>query len=269
MEITLTVIFAVLGMAVGSFLNVCIDRLPVKKSLVYPPSHCDACQHPLSAKDLVPVISYLWLRGRCRYCHSRILCQPLLVELISGILFAFAYWQFGLGAQLAITLLFSCIFIVLGFIDWEHQLILNRITYPAAVAALIISIFQHQPDIINIALPWPAIAGGVNGIVNSIVGGAIGFAFFLIVIIINPRGMGWGDVKLAGLIGLVMGFRLVFVALFIGIISGGVYAIILLSMKKRGRKDVVPYGSFLVLGPIATLFWGNDILVWYLGFFQP
>ncbi|MFC1909626.1 prepilin peptidase [Chloroflexota bacterium] len=269
MEITLTIIFALLGIAVGSFLNVCIDRLPGKKSLVYPPSHCDTCQHPLSPIDLIPIISYLWLRGRCRFCHSGIPLRPLLVELIGGTLFAFAYWHFGLSAELAVTLLFSSIFIVLGFIDWEHQLILNRITYPAAVAALIISIFQHPPGIINIALPWSAIAGGVNGIINSIIGGAIGFAFFLIVILINPRGMGWGDVKLAGLIGLVMGFRLVFVALFIGIISGGVYAIILLSMKKKGRKDVVPYGSFLVLGPIIAMLWGNDILAWYLGFFQP
>jgi len=267
MEITLTIIFALLGMAIGSFLNVCIDRLPVGRSLLSPPSHCDACQHRLSIKDLVPLLSYIWLRGRCRYCHARIPLRSLWVEIASAFLVAFSYWHYGLGAAFAVTAFYSCLFLVILFIDWEHQLILNKITYPAALLALVISFFHPPPGIIDISLPWPMVAAGLSGFTSSLLGGAVGFFFFLIPILINPQGMGWGDVKLAGLIGLVAGFPGVFIALLIGIVIGGVYAIALLLLRKKGRKDVIPYGTFLAIGPIVTLFWGNDILGWYLAFF--
>jgi len=126
MEIALTVIFALLGMAIGSFLNVCIDRIPAGKSLVSPPSHCDICQHPLSPQDLIPVFSYLWLRGRCRYCRARIPLRPLWVELGSAFLLAFSYWHNGLSADFAVTAFYSCIFVVIMVIDWKHRLILNK-----------------------------------------------------------------------------------------------------------------------------------------------
>jgi len=264
MEIILTVVFALLGIAVGSFLNVCIDRLPVGKSLVYPPSHCDACQHSLSLKDLIPVFNYLWLRGRCRYCRASIPWRSPFVELFSGLFFVVIYWRYGFSAEFAITAFYFCIFWVILFIDWEHKLILNKIVYPAAVAALIIlaiDFFLPEPGLFSnlILLPEPKILSGV-------IGGAIGFSFFLIPFVIYPKGMGAGDVKLAGLIGLATGFPLVFVALFIGIVFGGVVAIILLIFKIKGRKEAIPYGAFLAVGPIATLLWGSDILNWYLGF---
>lgn len=267
MEITLIIIFALLGTAVGSFLNVCIDRLPERKSLTYPPSHCDACQHRLSPKDLVPIFSYVWLRGRCRYCHATITIRSPLVEIGSGLLFAFIYWYYGLSIELAVTAFYGCIFVVIMVIDLEHKLILNVIVYPAALAALIISAFHPQPGIIDISLPWPGIAHSVSGIVNSIIGGITGFVFFLIPHLIRPKGMGAGDVKLAGLIGLVTGFQFVFVALFIGIFIGGLLAIILLLSKIKGRKEAIPFGPFLSVATIFTLLWGNYILNWYLGLF--
>ena len=265
MEITLIVIFTLLGIAIGSFLNVCIDRLPAGKSLISPPSHCDACQHRLSPKDLIPIVSYLWLRGRCRYCGVRISLRSLLVELISGLLFFLIFWRYGLSAEFAITAFYCCIFVVIMFIDKEHKLILNKVTYPAAIAALIILAVDYFlpgqglfPDLIF--LPEPKILSGI-------IGGATGFLFFLIVLLICPRGMGAGDVKMAGLIGLVTGFPLVLIALFIGIVVGGLVAIMLLLFRKKGRKDLIPYGTFLALGPIVTLLWGNYILDWYMGFF--
>ncbi len=265
MEILLITIFTLLGLAIGSFLNVCIDRLPRKKSLAFPPSHCDTCQHPLSIKDLAPVFSYLWLRGRCRYCATRIPLRSLLVEIISGCLLPFSYWYHGLSAEFAVTAVYSYIFVVIMFIDWEHQLILNKITYPAALAALIISFFHQPIGIVEISLPWPVVADGISGIINSLIGGMAGFILFLIPILIYPRGMGWGDVKLAGLIGLALGFPLAIIALFIGIFIGGLVAIILLLSKRKGRKDAIPYGTFLAIGPIVTLFGGSAILNWYLG----
>ncbi len=257
MEITLIIIFTLLGISIGSFLNVCIDRLPAGKSLVSPPSHCDSCQNRLSPKDLIPVFSYLWLRGRCRHCQAHIPLRSLLVEVLSGLLFALVFWRYGLSTQFAVAAFYCCLFIVIMFIDWEHQLILNKVTYPAAAVALIISIFQPQPGLIS----------GVPGVVNHIIGGILGFTFFLIVALIKPGGMGWGDVKLAGLIGLVTGLPGVLVALFIGIVIGGLVAIASLLLKIKKRKDVIPFGAFLSLGPIVFFIWGNPILDWYLRFF--
>jgi len=265
MTILLTVIFTLLGIAIGSFLNVCIDRLPLRRSLAYPPSRCEACQHSLSLKDLVPLFSYLWLRGRCRYCRAQIPRRVLLVEVLSGILFFLAFWHFGLSAQFALSAFWSCVFLVIIFIDWEHQLILNKVTYPAAIVALVILA-------VDSLLPEPGILGNLEffpqpSILSGVIGGAIGFVFFLIVFLINPKGMGMGDVKLAGLIGLATGLPLVIVALLTGILLGGLVAIVLLLLRLKGRKDVIPYGTFLAIGPIVTLLWGNDIFNWYLSFF--
>ncbi|GAH26381.1 unnamed protein product, partial [marine sediment metagenome] len=125
MELMLVVAFALLGAVIGSFLNVCIDRLPTGKSLVYPPSHCDACQHRLAPKDLIPVFSYLWLRGHCRYCHEPIPRRIFWIEVGSGLLFALTYWHYGLSVEFAVATFYCCLFVVLGVIDLEHKLILN------------------------------------------------------------------------------------------------------------------------------------------------
>ncbi|MFC1988200.1 prepilin peptidase, partial [Chloroflexota bacterium] len=180
MEVALIVIFVLLGTAIGSFLNVCIDRLPAGKSLAYPPSHCDACQHRLSVIDLIPVFSYLWLHRRCRYCQSPIHQRIFWVELGTGLLFAFLYWHYGLSIELAVSIFYCCLFIVLGVIDLEHQLILNKITYPAIIVAVIISALQPQPGLVHVLMPWPEIANSVSGIINSLIGGMAGFVLFLI-----------------------------------------------------------------------------------------
>jgi len=265
MEIALAVIFALLGMAVGSFLNLCIDRLPAGKSFVYPPSHCDACQHRLSSKDLVPVFSYLWLRGRCRYCRAPIPQRVLWMEVGCGLLFACLYLYYGLSIELAVSIFYSSLFIVIAVIDLEHKLILNKIVYPAAAVALILDFFLPQGGLLDVFLPQPWILAGLIGGANGLISGAIGFSLLLIPALIFPRGMGWGDVKMAALIGLVTGFPLVFVALFLGIILGGLIAGILLLLKIKKRKEHIPFGPFLSLASIATLLWGSDILNWYLG----
>jgi len=262
MEVILTIVSALFGSAIGSFLNVCIDRLPTGRSLLYPPSHCETCQHPLSPKDLIPVFSYLWLRRRCRYCQAPIPLRPFWVEVGSAFLFAFTYWHYGLSVDFAVVAFYGCLFIVLGVIDLEHELILNKIVYPVAVVALVISIFRPPPGIIDISLPWPLL-----GMVNGVIGGAIGFVFLLIPLLIYPKGMGWGDVKMAGLIGLVTGSRLVLVALLMGVILGGLVAGILLLLKIKKRKEAIPFGPFLSLATMATLIWGSGILNWYLGLF--
>jgi leader peptidase (prepilin peptidase)/N-methyltransferase len=265
MEIILTAVFVLFGTAVGSFLNVCIDRLPTGKSLVYPPSNCDACQRRLALKDLIPIFSYLWLRCRCRYCHTPILRRAFWVEAGSGLMFGFLYWYYGLSIELAVTAGYCCLFIVLGVIDMERKLILNKITYPAAVVSLIIlsvDSFLPEPEFIGnrLFIPEPSIVSGV-------IGGGIGFSLLFMIAIVFRGGMGWGDVKMAGLIGLITGFPLAFVALFLGIVIGGLLAGILLLLKIKKRKEPIPFGPLLSLGAITTLLLGNDILNWYLGFF--
>ena len=265
MDVILTVVFALFGIAVGSFLNLSIDRLPAGKSLVYPPSHCDACQHRLSLKELVPIFSYLWLRRRCRYCQALIPQRVFWVEVGSGFLFGFLYWHYGLSIELAVAAFYCCLFMVLGVIDLEHKLILNKITYPAAVVAVIIlaiDSFLPEAGLFSslIFVPEPSILSGV-------IGGAIGFVLLLVFALVFRGGMGWGDVKMAGLIGLVTGFPLVFIALFLGIVLGGLVAGLLLLLKIKKRKEPIPFGPFLSLGTITTLLWGSAILNWYLGFF--
>lgn len=254
MEAVFIVVFTLLGMVVASFLNVCCDRLPAGESLVYPPSHCPACQRRLSPKDLIPVFSYLWLHGRCRYCQASIPRRLLWVEVSTGVLFGFACWRYGLSIELAITLFYCCLFIVLLVIDLEHGLILNKVVYPAMAVALLISVFLSQLEI-------------VPEIKQSAIGGAIGLGLFLLIILISRGAMGWGDVKMAALMGLVVGFPLVFVALLLAVILGGLVAGLLLALKIKKRKEAIPFGPFLSLATLATLLWGSSILGWYLGLF--
>jgi leader peptidase (prepilin peptidase)/N-methyltransferase len=265
MEILRYLVLALFGITFGSFLNVCIDRLPQGKSIAYPASYCDACEKRLSIRDLIPLFSYLWLRGRCRYCGTGISVRVPLVEILSGILVIVSFWRFGLSTEFVITAFYSCLFLVIIFIDWEQKLILNKVTGPAALVALVIlavdSFIPGSALLENIGF-WPE-----TSILSGLMAAAVGGVFFLLVFIVYPSGMGLGDVKLAALIGLTVGFPMVLVALFIGIIIGGLAAIILLSFKLKGRKDVMPYGVFLGIGPIVTLLWGDSILSWYLGLF--
>ena len=268
MEIYLTVIFGILGAAIGSFLNVCVDRLPAGKSLTAPPSHCDACQRRLGPLDLVPVFSYIFLRGRCRYCGARIPLRVLWVELGCGLFTAFLFWYFlrtGLDYKFAIVAFYSYIFIAIALIDLQHQLILNKIVYPSLIAALIIApVFVQGGNLVGGYFHF----GDIDiGILNALIGAAAGFVILLIPAIISRGGMGFGDVKMAALIGLVTGFPNVLVAVLGGIILGGLAAIVLLVFHIKKRKEAIPFGPFLSFATIATLIWGSQIFNWYMAFF--
>ncbi|MFC2063090.1 prepilin peptidase [Chloroflexota bacterium] len=268
MEVIWTAIFALLGIAVGSFLNVCIDRLPAGESLVFPASRCTACQKRLTIRDLVPVFSYLWLRGRCRQCKARIPKRLFWVELGTGVLFAYLAWHYGLSAELAVAAVYCCVFIALMVIDLERGIIPNKIVYPTMVVALIISIFLSPSRMIysdgSIALLLNNLPEA--GILQAVIGGGIGLVLFLLIAIISRGGMGWGDVKLAALIGMVTGY-LVFAALLLAIILGGLIAVVLLLLKIKKRREAIPFGPYLSLGAIVILLFGGNLLNWYLGIF--
>ena len=255
MEIALIIIFAILGLEVGSFLNVCIDRLPQNKSIAFPPSHCESCQHKLAAKDLIPVFSYLRLRGRCRYCQASVPRRLLWVELATAVIFALLTWHYGLSPALGIMIFYACLFIVVSVIDLEHGLILNKVVYPSMVVALLLALLPR-----SWLTQWI-----VTGIANAAIGGAIGFALFLAIALISRGGMGWGDVKLAGLIGLATGFPLVFLSIIMAAILGGIVAVVMVITKKRERRQTIPFGPFLAVAAMITLLWGSNIMTWYLG----
>lgn len=251
----MTILFAILGLAVGSFLNVCIDRLPQNKSIVNPPSHCEACQHKLTAKDLIPVFSYLRLRGRCRYCQASVPRRLFWVELATCLIFALLYWHYRLTPELGIMIFYACLFIIIFVIDLEQGLILNKVVYPGMVVALLLSLVP-QRGLTMVIEP---------GVASSALGGVTGFAVFLLIAIVSHGGMGWGDVKLAALIGLTTGFPLVFLSIIMGAILGGVVAVALVIVRKKRFKEGIPFGPFLAVATMVTLLWGRHILSWYLG----
>jgi len=265
MEGVLIALFAVLGMVVASFLNVCIDRLPNNESVLFPPSHCPSCQRRLAAKDLVPVFSYLWLRGRCRYCQAPIPRRLVGVEIGFGAMFALLYWHYGLSAELGVTAFYGGLFILLMIIDWERGLILNKVVFPSMIAAVLISVFLAGS--ISVSILGNAFIFLPPRLAQAGIGAAVGLGIALLIVLVSRGGMGWGDVKMAALIGLVIGFPLVFFTLIMAAILGGLVAVILLLLKKKRRKETVPFGPALSVATLVTLIWGPNILNWYLRLF--
>lgn len=255
------------GLVVGSFLNVCIDRIPREESLVFPPSHCDICGHALSWLDLVPVLSYLGLSGKCRYCGEPISWRLPVVELATGALFAGLALQLGFNPRLAAAIVYVSIFLVILVVDMEHQVIPNRLLYPALPVAGLLSLLWPPSEAARDALGFLTAAsqGGdtVLAISQSLAGGLAAFLVLLVPWLVFPSGIGSGDVKLAALVGLVTGFPLSFLALLLSFLSGGLVGGLLLLSGAKSRKDPIPFGPFLVVAGMATLLWGDPLAAWY------
>lgn len=243
------ILFALFGVVVGSFLNVCIDRLPDKLSLLRPASHCPACQHRLALKDLIPIFSYLWLKGACRYCQASINSRILWIELGTGIVFALLWWRFDLTPELAIMGFYFCVLIVILTIDLERGLILNKVVYPATAITLI-----------TVALvPNFSIA-------NAAAGMGLGLGIMLLLSLFYRGGMGCGDVKMGGLVGAMVGFPGILTALFIAVVVGGLVSGVLVALAVKRPKETIAFGPFLSLGTMVALVWGNYLVTWYMGF---
>ena len=249
-------VFAI-GASVGSFLNVVADRLPEGQSFVTPRSHCSACKKPLSNIELVPVLSYLWLRGRCQHCGVAIPARLTMVEVVTGLLFIAVYLRVGLGPAFVVLSAAVALLVVVAVIDLERGLIPNRIVFPGVIILLILSPWWPQLGIDRTFLGDSSVLGSLA---NSLVAGVGALLFFLLIALAYPSGMGGGDVKLAGLIGLLVGYPGVVVALYGAVVVGGVVAIALLLARRKGRKDSIPFGPFLSLGGIAVLLAGSDIV---------
>lgn len=246
-----------MGASIGSFLNVVIDRLPAGRSVVTPGSYCEACKRPLAWRDLLPIVSYLWLRGRCRYCGAAIPWRLMAMEASTGLLFALVYLRYSLGVDFAIIGGAVCLLLIFAFIDLEHGLILNRILFPTLALLLVLAPFWSE---LGLSRPFLGSETMAASLFNSLVAGAGAFLCFLGIALAFPRGMGAGDVKLAGWVGLLVGLPDVFVALWIAFVVGGVTAVALILTHKKGRKDAIPFGPFLALGALAALLAGGEII---------
>jgi leader peptidase (prepilin peptidase)/N-methyltransferase len=257
-------LFFLAGTAVGSFLNVVADRLPAGRSIVSPPSCCPGCHRRIAKRDLVPVFSFLRLKGHCRYCQAAIPVRSFIIELFTGSLFAFLVWYSGLSYELLIILIYTCFFIVLAITDLEQGILPDKIVYAGMIAAFMVALAG------SIAGFEPAYAGGTalrfSGlwILNAVIGGAAGFIILFLVALVSRGGMGGGDIKLAGFMGLATGFPLILVTIFLAVIVGGLVSILLLVFKIKRRDEAIPFGHFLALAALVTLLWGNPLLGWYL-----
>lgn len=236
------------GLALGSFLNVVAARVPLRRSIVSPGSACMTCGHEIAWYDNVPLVSWLALRGRCRSCGGRIAARYPAVELATALLVAGCVWKFGLHAEAAVAALFCLALVAVSATDLEHRIIPNRIVLPAAAIVLAAQTALHASP------QWALGALGASG-------------FLFAAALAYPRGMGMGDVKLALLLGAMLG-KLVTVAMFAGTISALVPAVYLLARHgSEARKQGIPFGPFLALGGVVALFAGHPLLHGYWALF--
>lgn len=247
---------AIVGLAAGSFLNVCIHRLPRGESISMPASHCPRCAHPLRWHDNVPLVGYAILRGRCRHCAEPISVRYPLVELACGLLFVATFVAFGPGWLFATRTIFGCAMIVLFMIDLEHQILPNIITLPGVAAGLAFSL---------VAPP-----GLRDSLIGAVAGG--GVLFLIAEAWYRLRGidaMGMGDVKMLAMIGAFLGWKLMIVTLFLSSVVGALVSVALMAGRRATWTTAIPYGVFLAGGAIVASFAGDRMVAWYLSIYWP
>ena len=241
-----SVVAFVLGTIMGSFANVCIHRLPWRQSLVFPGSHCPHCQQVIRPWHNIPLLSYLWLGGRCADCQTTISPRYPLVELLCGLLYVFLYHQLGLSVPSLVLTLFATALLMVSFIDLEHKIVPDVITLPGILMGILASLCLTQV-----------------GIASALIGTCLGGGLFFLIAVLSRGGMGGGDIKLVAMIGAFLGWQAVLVTIFLGALCGAMVGVSLMLLKRKGRKDPLPFGPFLAAGALIAMIWGQDLLFWY------
>jgi leader peptidase (prepilin peptidase)/N-methyltransferase len=248
---------AVVGLLVGSFLNVVIWRVPRNESVVSPRSRCPQCGHEIRGRDNVPVVSWLLLRGRCRDCNTRVSARYPLVELTTAVLFGLLGWHFGLHLVLVAYLYLAAISVALALIDIDTHRLPNALTLPSyPVAAVLLTagaLAAHEPF----------------DLARAAIGGAALFALYAVLWFVYPKGMGLGDVKLAGVLGMYLGYLgwgTLAVGAFFGFALGGVLGVTLMAIGRATRKSKIPFGPFMLSGAMAAVFFGSSLAHAYVSF---
>ncbi|MEA4901297.1 MAG: prepilin peptidase [Desulfitobacterium sp.] len=260
-EITYGVFVFILGLVIGSYLNVCIYRIPRGESTVSPPSHCPNCHTCLKPVDLIPLLSYLWARRKCRYCRQPISPRYFWVELLTGVLSVVLWLRFGWTIDFVAFLFLTYILIAVFFIDIEHMIIPDQLVMAGLGGGAVLFVYQ-------LFQPFPIY--GDRSWWNPLLGLAVGSGFLLAVSLLglalykSDEVMGMGDVKLLAPIGLFLGWRMTLLALFMAVILGGLSSLVLILFGKATRKSVIPFAPFIVLGTWISILWGWQIVHWYL-----
>jgi leader peptidase (prepilin peptidase)/N-methyltransferase len=243
----------VLGACVGSFLNVCIHRLPHGQSVIRPPSRCPACRTPIRAADNIPVVSYLLLRGRCRACRAPIAGRYPIIELATALTALATFAAYGWSLSLAVSFAFLCALIVVSVIDLDHQIIPDAISLPGILIGFLLSLLPGAPS------PVESLAGLLLG--GGILWGVAEGYYRLT----GREGMGGGDVKLLAMIGAFLGWRAIPVTLMIGSLVGSLVGAALILLRGRDARNPIPFGPFLAAGAACAVFFGDALIAWYLG----
>ncbi|SHJ82680.1 prepilin peptidase [Tepidibacter formicigenes] len=236
-----------LGLLTGSFLNVCIYRIPREESIAYPPSHCPKCNNNLKPIDLIPVLSFLWTRGKCRYCSSKISIKYPLVEILNAVIYLTLYLKFSLSILFIKYSILLSILIVVSFIDLKHQIIPDKIIIFGLIYSFILNILYNFK--VNM----------LNGTIGLVIGGGI---FLIIALVTNA--MGGGDIKLMGMLGFILGYKSIILTTLLSFIIGAVVSLILIALKIKSRKDFIPFGPFIAMASLITIYYGSEIINWYL-----
>jgi leader peptidase (prepilin peptidase)/N-methyltransferase len=241
------------GALVGSFLNVCIHRLPLGQSVVFPASHCPHCEQPIPPYDNIPIVSYLVLRGRCRRCAAPISSRYPFVEALAGIAAVASVGAFGLTPHGVLTFAFLCALLVITFVDFDYQIIPDAISLPGIAVGLAAALVLGDPT-------WMA------SLIGILLGGGLLWGVAEAYHWLTGReGMGGGDIKLLAMIGAFLGWQAVPVTLMIASLSGTVIGVGLMLVQQRDGRTAIPFGPFLALGGTVALFWGDALIAWYLG----
>jgi leader peptidase (prepilin peptidase)/N-methyltransferase len=269
--------YAIFGLIIGSFLNVCIYRIPRRESIAFPGSHCPSCGKPIRFYDNVPVLSYLLLRGRCRACHAVISPQYPLVEILSALAFFACGLRWNFTPPTFVNSLFLSIIIILVFTDYHHRILPNVLTLPGIVAGILLSPFQAQfvytdPFSLSMSLAgliWPENPRLLLPWTGSLLGAIVGGGSLLLVALAYERlrkrqGLGMGDVKMMAMVGAFLGWPLAWLTIFVGSVFGSVVGVFLIVFKKMSLQTKLAFGVFLGVGTVISLFYGLSFLYWYL-----
>ena len=276
------ILIGIFGVIIGSFLNVVIHRVPREESIVFPNSRCPACGALIAFYDNIPVLSYIVLRGKCRGCKEHISVRYPFVELMNGLLFVAVAWHDGLSFALPFDLVFTSALLALVFIDAEHMLLPNAITYPGIVFAVVARLalpyltgnlhFDDLPSLTHGVLTtspiWVAsLAGAFLGALIG--GGSLWLMGWTWEKLRGVEAMGLGDVKMMFMVGAYLGWQLTILTIFVGVLSGSVIGIVLMArQRQKNMQMLLPFGIFLGLGAIAALLFGSHIVEWYAGQFR-
>lgn len=240
----------IVGLIVGSFLNVVAWRSLRDMSIIFPPSHCPSCKHRLSPLDLIPVLSYLYLRGKCRYCETNISALYPLAEIITAILLYWSYKKIGLSLELVPISFLMMLLVISVLTDLRKMLILDKVTLPFTVVFLLLRTFIGEEPFFYYVL-----------------GGMIGFTLLFVLSLISKGGFGGGDVKLYLAIGVALGPRYTVLSFTFATILGAIVAVSLLIFRKIEKKQPIPFAPFILFGTVVAYFYGDDFLTWYRDFF--